>query len=81
MNKGNRLWIISEEISINRLTKPSTQTLGGRRLKVSVANDGMTDVVPRFDNGTGHMTMPGRHQAAQGKDNSDPTLDHQPNPA
>lgn len=26
MNKGSKLWIISEEMSINRLTKPSTQT-------------------------------------------------------
>jgi hypothetical protein len=29
MNIGSRLWIISEEISINILTKPNAQTLLG----------------------------------------------------
>jgi hypothetical protein len=29
MNRGSRLWIISEEISINKLTKPKAQTLLG----------------------------------------------------
>src|SRR5258705_9530253 len=28
-NIGNRLWMISDEISMNRLTQPSTQTLRG----------------------------------------------------
>ncbi len=28
-NSGSRLWIISEEMSINMLTKPSTQTPAG----------------------------------------------------
>jgi hypothetical protein len=28
-NIGNRLWTISDDTSINRLTKPSTQTLRG----------------------------------------------------
>ncbi|GAB5604826.1 hypothetical protein TK5_09050 [Sideroxyarcus sp. TK5] len=31
MNKGSRLWIISDEMSISRLTKPSTQTPRGMR--------------------------------------------------
>ncbi len=30
-NSGSRLWIISEEMSINMLTKPSTQTPAGMR--------------------------------------------------
>lgn len=34
MNSGNRLWIISDEISISRLTKPSTHTPRGIWLKV-----------------------------------------------
>ncbi len=29
MNSGSRLWIISDETSISRLTKPSTQTPAG----------------------------------------------------
>src|SRR5512135_3503085 len=29
MNSGNRLWIISDETSISRLTKPSTHTPRG----------------------------------------------------
>jgi hypothetical protein len=29
MNKGSRLWIISEEISISMLTNPSTQMPAG----------------------------------------------------
>lgn len=29
MNNGSRLWIISEEMSISMLTKPSTQMPGG----------------------------------------------------
>ncbi|BCO13285.1 hypothetical protein RIMD111065_16410 [Aeromonas hydrophila] len=31
MNRGSRLWIISDEMSISRLTKPSTQTPRGIR--------------------------------------------------
>jgi len=31
MNSGSRLWIISDEMSISRLTKPSTQTPRGMR--------------------------------------------------
>ena len=31
MNKGNRLWINSEEMSISMLTKPSNQMLRGKR--------------------------------------------------
>jgi hypothetical protein len=30
---GSRLWIISEEMSISRLTKPSAQMLAGRRAR------------------------------------------------
>ena len=33
-NNGNRLWIISDETSINRLTKPSTQMAGGILVRV-----------------------------------------------
>ena len=29
MNIGSRLWMISDEMSINRLTQPNTQTLPG----------------------------------------------------
>jgi hypothetical protein len=29
INKGSKLWIISEEMSINKLTKPSTHTPAG----------------------------------------------------
>ena len=31
MNSGSRLWIISDEMSISRLTKPSAQMLAGKR--------------------------------------------------
>src|SRR5690349_15419362 len=38
---GNRLWIISEETSISRLTKPSAQMAVGRRLRAAgVSGDG-----------------------------------------
>jgi len=30
-NTGNSAWIISDEMSISRLTKPSVQIAGGRR--------------------------------------------------
>lgn len=33
MNIGSRLWIISEAMSINRLTPPSTQMPGGMRCR------------------------------------------------
>jgi hypothetical protein len=34
-NTGRRLWIISDEMSINRLTKPSAQTLPGMARRVA----------------------------------------------
>jgi hypothetical protein len=34
MNRGSKLWIISDETSINKLTKPKAQTPRGIRLKV-----------------------------------------------
>ena len=35
MNSGSRLWIISDEMSISMLTKPSTQIPEGIRCKPS----------------------------------------------
>lgn len=40
MNNGSRLWIISDEISINRLTKPSTQMPDGIRWNEGLGGTG-----------------------------------------
>ena len=40
-NIGSRLWIISEETSISRLTKPSTQTPAGMRPGVTGGDAGI----------------------------------------
>src|SRR3990172_3975278 len=37
MNRGKRLWIISEETSMSRLTPPSTHTPDGMRLGVALS--------------------------------------------
>ena len=38
-NRGNRLWIISDEMSINMLTKPSTQMPMGKRVFAMAGSD------------------------------------------
>lgn len=41
MNRGRSAWIISEEMSINRLTKPSTHTVRGILILVAGRSDDM----------------------------------------
>ena len=44
MKTGNRLWIISDEMSISRLTNPSAQMAAGRRVTVAEGGLGMRGV-------------------------------------